>query len=297
MVSSVSRITHHSMGMTVLAGLQGNLTRVGKLQEQLSSGRQISRPSDSPSGTVSALVVRGQLRANAQYSRNATDGIGWLSTADVALTGVMDSARRVRELTLQGMSTGVASPESRAAIAAEVDTLREGLLGLANTAYLDRPVFGGTTSGLLAYDTNGAYLGDTNQVHRRVGDNATVRVDVSGPEVFGTGANNLFGVVADISTHLRNDPTLLGNDLGRLDIVMKQVLNGVADIGARQGRIESLQQVAEDRSLSLRSTLSEIEDIDLPATIVALEMQQAAYQAALGAAQRVIQPSLVDFLR
>jgi flagellar hook-associated protein 3 FlgL len=295
-MTSISRITHRSMGHTALSNLQGNLSRLGKLQDKLSSGKQIARPSDSPSGTVSAMEIRGQLRANAQYSRNADDGLGWLSTLDTAMTSSLTTIGRVRDLTLQGMSTGSGSDSSREAMAAEMDNLRESLVGLANTTYLDRPVFGGATSGQTAYSSAGTYQGDGTQVHRTVGDNASVRVDLTGPEAFGTGAGNLFAIVADISAHLRSDPSRLGADLDRLDAARRQLLSAVSGVGARQARVEHLRAQADDRGVTLTSGLAEIESIDLPATIVELQMQQSAYQAALGATSKVVQPSLVDFL-
>lgn len=296
-MSYISRVTHRSMGSNVLANLQGNLTRLGKLQEQLSSGKQISRPSDSPAGTVSVMELRGQVRATGQYLRNVDNGMGWLSTIDTALTSSMGMVGRVRDLTLQGKSTGSQSAESRAAIAAEVEQLRGSLLGMANTVYLDRPVFGGTTAGAAAYDAGGVYTGDPNPVSRTVADNINVRVDVTGPEVFGTGSDELFSIIADIAEHLRSAPEELPADLSRLDAARERMQNAVSEIGARQARMETMRGIAEDRKISLNSSLAEIESIDLPATIVELQMQQTAYQAALGAASKVIQPSLVDFLR
>ena len=53
----------------------------------------------------------------------------------------------------------------------------------------------------------------------------------------------------------------------------------------------------EQRLIELTSQRSEMEDIDLPNTIMELQLQQTAYQAALAATARVIQPSPVDFLR
>jgi flagellar hook-associated protein 3 FlgL len=284
------------MGSNILANLQGNLTRLGKLQEQLSSGKLITRPSDSPAGTVSSMELRGQVRSTAQYLRNVDNGMGWLSTIDTALTSSMGMVGRIRDLTLQGKSTGSQSAESRAAIAAEVEQLRGSLLGMANSVYLDRPVFGGTTAGSTAY-ADGVYTGDSNPVSRTVADNANVRVDVTGPEVFGTGSDELFTIVADIAEHLRSAPEELTADLARLDVVRERMQNAVSDIGARQARMETMRGIAEDRGISLNSSLAEIESIDLPATIVELQMQQTAYQAALGAASKIIQPSLVDFLR
>jgi flagellar hook-associated protein 3 FlgL len=292
------RVTHRSMQAGVLANLQDNLTRMGRLQEQLSSGRLISRPSDNPSGTVTALQLRGDVRATEQYQRNADSGIGWLGTADTALTQSLSVLRKVRELALQGSSTGAMGPEARQALATEVRGLRDSLLGLANTAYNGRPVFGGTTSGQVAFDpATGAYAGDAGTVQRRVGENTSVRVDVDGTAVFGDGATSVFSLLDDIATHLANDPTQLAGDITRLDGSTSTVLTTVTDVGTRYARLEAVRQTAADRLIELKSSLATVESIDLPATVVELQMQQVAYQAALGATARVIQPTLMDFLR
>jgi flagellar hook-associated protein 3 FlgL len=292
-----NRVTQRSIMTMSLAGLQVNLDRTGKLQQQLSSGRLISRPSDSPTGTVSALQIRAEIRANEQYVRNAENGVGWLSTIDGTLSGALENVQRVRGLTLQGLNTGGNDAQSREALATEIDQIRAGLIQTANTKYLDRPVFGGTTPGAVAYSPAGTFVGDTTPVVRSVGDNVDLRVDYSGEEVFGTGATQLFTVLADISNHLRNDPTQLDTDLANLDTARGTMQTAVADIGARLNRVLTVRQVAEDRIISLKSSLSNIENIDLPKTVIELKMQEVAYQAALGATAKAIQPSLLDFLR
>jgi flagellar hook-associated protein 3 FlgL len=292
-----NRVTQRSITATSLAGLQANLDRVGRLQQQLSSGRLISVPSDSPTGTVSALQIRSEIRANEQYVRNAEDGIGWLSTIDGALTTSLEGVQRVRALTLQGMSTGGNDAQSRAAMATELKAIREGLIQIANTKYLDRPVFGGATGDPVAYVAAGTFTADTTPVMRTVGDNVDLRVDYSGDEVFGTGTNQLFTVMADIAYHLETDPTQLDGDLIRLDTAKATMQTSVADIGARYGRMLTVRQAAEDRIITLKSSQSEVENIDLPKTIMELQMQQVSYQAALAATARAIQPSLLDFLR
>jgi flagellar hook-associated protein 3 FlgL len=292
-----TRVTQRSIMTTSLAGLQSNLDRVGKLQQQLSSGRLISVPSDSPTGTVSALQIRAEIRANEQYVRNAEDGVGWLGTIDSSLSSTLDDLHRARALTLQGLSTGGNDAQSRNAMATELEQIRAGLIETANTKYLDRPVFGGTTPGAVAYTPAGTYAGDTTQVVRTVGDNVDLRVDYTGDEVYGTGPTQLFTVLADIADHLRNDPTQLTADLGRLDAATARINTAVADIGARYGRVLKVRQTAEDRIITLGSALSNIENIDLPKTVVELKMQEVSYQAALAATAKAIQPSLLDFLR
>ena len=62
-------------------------------------------------------------------------------------------------------------------------------------------------------------------------------------------------------------------------------------------RLESAQQNNLDRQLTLKTSLASVEEIDLPRTIMELNMTQTGYQAALSATAKAIQPSLVDFLR
>src|SRR5205085_101005 len=80
-----TRITQNMMTRSSLASLQANLARTAKLQEQMSTGRVINRPSDSPTGTSTAMRLRGDLAANGQYQRNAQDGVSWLGTIDNTL--------------------------------------------------------------------------------------------------------------------------------------------------------------------------------------------------------------------
>jgi flagellar hook-associated protein 3 FlgL len=306
------RVTQRSMAQQTLAGLQANISRLGQLQQQLSSGRQISKPSDSPTGTVSAMQLRSQIRTNEQWSRNAADGIGWLGTIDQTLSDSLDAVRSARGLVVQGLNTGALSPDARNALAAQVDEIRATVIGLANTNYVDRPVFGGTTSGTKAYDANGVYVGNppppvppipggSAGITRSVGADSAVRVDQTGPEVFGAAlpaGKDLFSVLATISADLKSgNTTLLSADLTDLDKSMSTMTSKLAAVGANYSRVEQMQQAADNRVITLKSSLSGIEDIDLPKTIVDLQMQQVAYQAALGATQKIITTSLADFLK
>jgi flagellar hook-associated protein 3 FlgL len=292
------RVTQRSVATTVLAGLQHNISRLSQTQQQLSNGKQLTRASDSPGGAVLAMQHRSDMTALRQYSRNATDGMGWLGMADGALTGSMDQVSRVRDLVVGALSSGTSgTPEARDAIALEVDKIRESVLNLANTTYLDRPVFGGTTSSVVAFQPDGTYVGDTGTVQRTVSGNSKVRVDVSADDVFGTGTQQLFTVLSKISNDLRNAPTSLSADLDMLDTSAKKLQAGVSSVGARYNQLTQMQQAADDRVLDLTTQLSDVEDIDLPKTITELSLQQTAYQAALAATARVVQPSLVDFLR
>ncbi|MBD0322855.1 MAG: flagellar hook-associated protein FlgL [Aldersonia sp.] len=292
------RVTEASIHTRVLANLQRNLARGEKIQDQLSSGKQLNRPSDSPTGTVASMQLRAESRANEQYARNADDALGWLGTLESTLTSTSTLVNRARDLTVQGLNAGSNSTQSNEALATEIDRIRESLISYANTRYLDRPVFGGTTAGGSAYDENGEYVGDAGQTLRTVGAGQKVRVDVSGPEAYGSGDTQLFTVLQSISDSVRaGDTTQLTAALNNLDKASVSLRTAVSEVGSRYNRITQMKDSAEERLLSITSQLSEIEDIDLPKTIMEMQLQQTSYQAALAASAKVIQPSLIDFLR
>ena len=293
-----SRVTETSMTTKALGDLQRTAARGQKIQQQISSGKLINRPSDSPTGTVTSLQLRGEVRATQQYSRNADDGLGGLGAIQDTLGGASTQILRVRDLTVQALNSTSTDQSSRDALTAEIDSIRATLIGEANSKYMGRPVFGGTTSGDVAYDASGNYRGDTGQTTRTVGPNAKVRIETTGPEAFGGGSTQLFKVLSDISRDIQaNDTTSLGDDLTNLDTAHDLLKSTLSDVGARYNRVTQMKQSAEDHLLSVSSQLSDIEDVDLPKAIMDLQIQQTSYQAALAATAKVIQPSLIDFLR
>jgi flagellar hook-associated protein 3 FlgL len=292
------RITSRAVALTSLQGLNRNLDAVGKLQQQLTSGRLISAPSDSPTGTNRAMQTRSDQAANEQQARNIGDAKDWLEQSDSTLQSMLATARRVRDLTVQGSNTGSSTDESAQAIATEVTSLRQSLLSLANRTTGGRPLFGSVTPGNKAYDASGTYVGQAGPpVTRRVSDTEVIRVDITGPEAFGPAGADLFAVVDKIATDVTANPDALATHLSDLDGVMKGMLTAIADVGARAARIERQQQINTDRNLTLSAQLSETESIDLPNTIMRLQMQQNGYQAALSATAKVLQPTLLDYLR
>jgi flagellar hook-associated protein 3 FlgL len=149
----------------------------------------------------------------------------------------------------------------------------------------------------VAFDGTGTYQGDQGAVQRTVGDNTKVQVAIPGDAVFGTGPNQLFTVMADIADHMRTDPSALSDDLDRLGAASATMMSAQSTVGARFNQLSRMQQAADDKVMSLSAQLSEVEDIDLPKTLTDLSLQQSAYQAALAVGAKVVQQSLLDFLR
>jgi flagellar hook-associated protein 3 FlgL len=293
----IPRVTSQTMMRSAHSNLQSTMSELAKLQEQASSRKLISRPSDDPTGTANALTIRAEQRANAQYGRNISDGDAWLNTVDSALSNASTLMNKIRDLTVKGANDGVLSPSAKEAIAVELESLQSELLSQANATYLGRSVFAGNSDVGEAFTSTFAYTGAPgSSVERRIDHGTTVRVDADGAAVFGVGTDSVFALVSTIVSDLRSG-TNIGGHLTSIDGHQEALLGRHATIGARHAEIQRAMEVNVEKSVSLEGQRAEVEDIDLTKTILGLQMQEVAYQSALAVTARVLQPTLMDFLR
>jgi flagellar hook-associated protein 3 FlgL len=295
---AITRVTQTMLSTRALTAIQGTLGALSKTQEQLSTGRVLNRPSDNPTDTTAAMRVRSARADQQQFARNGNDGLGWLNTIDSTLQTVVTKVQRAQQLALQGANAATSSPDSRLALASEIDQIRAGLISDANTKYLDRPVFGGLTSGGVAFDATGQYVGVPGSVNRTVANGTKVAVNVDGTTAFGPAGANLFDQLAALSNDLKT-----GNQAGivagvtNMKVAAGRAVSALSDVGSRANRIQSAVQKAKDADIGLSSQQTQLEDVDIARASVDLQMEQVAYQAALAATAKVVQPSLLNFLR
>ncbi len=295
---AITRITQNMMASRSNLSLQTALSRLSKTQEQLTTGRVLNKPSDSPADTTSAMRLRSKLADQDQYSRNISNGLGWLSSIDTALQTTLSTVNRATDLTVQALNGANQSPQARNAIATEVDQLRESLISTANTTYLGRPVFGGLTAGAVAYDPTGAYVGTPGSLDRTVAPGIKVPVNVDGTTAFGAPGADVFQDLTDLSNALRlGDMTTVQAKLTSLQTAHTRVTTTLADVGVRQSRLEKADQTIMDSKLQMATALSDLENVDIAEATMNLKMQELAYQTALASTARLVQPSLSDFLR
>jgi flagellar hook-associated protein 3 FlgL len=288
-----NRISQRMLVNTALNGLQANITKNQQLQEELSSGKLVSRPSDDPAAATSSMLLRSHQALDKQYLVNIDDAAGRLNTADTALQTVVTSIDRVKELVVYVNNAGLGDP-SRSAIASELAQIRNSVIDTYNTRWLNRPVFGGTVQGSVAVDSTGVYVGNEKQTVARIAREVTIRTDVSGTEA---GADKLPDLLTKMVDDINTGSTDITDDQNQLDSLLNTVLNTIGDVGARVAQVESTKTRVTNEDLDLTTRISENEDVDLPKAILELQASQVAYQASLGAAGKVLQTSLLDYLR
>jgi len=292
----VDRVTSSMTSRTVLANLENVFAQLQKTQSELSSGKQLTQPSDDPLGTGRALLLRSELAANQQHQTNASDADAWLSTTDTALAGMSSDLGRVRDLALQGANGSLGQTE-RDAIADELDQLADSIKSQANATYAGSYVFSGTKTATAPFTVGGAdgYNGDSASISREIGQGVVMPVNVTGDTV----VSPILAAIRQTAADLRTGgvPANLGTtDLDALDAAGDTLSETQAIVGARQNRISSatdrLQQVQQAQT----QQLSDTQDVDAAQAMIAFSQQSAVYQAALSAGAKLIQPTLMDFL-
>jgi flagellar hook-associated protein 3 FlgL len=302
-----TRITDSMVSRTILHDLGAADYRLAQTQRKLSSGKQLTRPSDDPFGADRAIQLRSELEATRQYRRNVNEGSGWTTATEAALTRITDVVQRARELLVDGGndSNGQVARES---IATEIDQLTESLKQEANATYGGRYIFAGTATETTPYAIGGpdTYAGNTGAVTRVIGAGVAVNINVEIQSLLGNGQgaadNRLLDVMRDVSEHLRGGTTadaeaLRGTDLERLDTNLDELTRVRAVVGATANRLEAAGSRLDELEESGTDLLSKVEDADMAEVLVQYSTQKAAYESALRAGASIVQTSLLDFLR
>jgi flagellar hook-associated protein 3 FlgL len=278
-----------------LRNIERNLSRMEELQDQITSGTRIHRPSDDPIGVARAMSYQEGLDQADQHLRNVDNATAWLNATDFALDGAGSVVQRARELALLAANAST-SAQDRASIQAEVQQLQQQALNLANSKHGARYLFSGTRSDQAAFvvPSSGGYQGDLGTVERDVSPGVAIGININGSSVF----NPLFDALARLSSALTASSVgSIQASVNNLDSALDVVLTARAQVGAKINRLDSAKGRLEEIQGSLKGLLSEIKDVDMAEAITAFSVQENVYKASLAAAAKAMQPSLLDYLR
>lgn len=299
------RVTNKMMNNNLLMNLNRGLTRLERINNQLGTKKKINAPSDDPVKTELILRTSTSIRQTEQYIRNIGSAVSWLDATDVVLQDVVSVIHRAKDLAVSGASTHL-DDTARKALADEVAQLRDNLMQLANSTHGGRYLFARqhTDSPPFTTDPNSTeplpdveYLegkGDSNSnlVQYEIGEGVTMEVSVDGDFFLG-----IFSALKTLHEDLTQSGRAPDDVLGDLDDALDGVLSIMSEIGGKQNRVDLAQERLQDLQLNLTKILSEEQDLDYAEAIMELKMEEFAYRTALAVGARIIQPSLVDFLR
>jgi len=309
------RITNNTLTGNYLRNLNRNLKQMQKYQNQLSTFKEVSRPSDNPMLVARVMQLDSNVRMNDQYGRNIDDALGWTDTADGALNVVTGTLQRARELIIYG-ANGTLSDTDRLALKDEMVMLQDQLVQVLNTNYDGRYIFAGqeTTEppfsiqeeeeidGLIVKKLE--YNGDDKNIQREISKGVNVTIQTNGEGIIKTtgiiGENKKLGVLFGElikALHTGDTNALSGELLGDMDVHLDNVIRFRSKMGAVYNRLDSAKERNAAENLSMTELLSKSEDIDLAEKMMEFSTMRTVYQASLQTGAQILQPSLLDYIR
>ena len=329
------RITSGMMKNNYLNGMTTNLNNMQTLNKQLTSGKEISRPSDNPYKVARSMQLNTDINTNKQYNENIKDTINWLNTTDTALGQVTNVIQRVRELMVSSGNASYGSNEQKA-ISDEINQRIEEVAQILNSNFDGKYVFGGTktSSKPLGSDIDGltgnTYLYFVDKSGNKLDLEDTSTYTKNQLEMLGTKMNieisqgvemeynvtakevlickndngkqvNLMNLLSNITSNLKSSNSsdrvkVVGENLADIDSVVSNLLKLRAEVGAKQNRMDSAQTKNEDENYNMTDILSKTEDIDFTEKTIEFTIAQTVYQASLQICAQVLPKSLLDYL-
>lgn len=321
------RITNNTMNRTFMRNLNKNLNNMDKYWNQLSSGKEVSKPSDNPLLVSKIMDLSNNILQNKQYNRNISESIGWTKTQDGALDGANSTLNRIRDLIIYA-SSGTQSETSLKSIADEVQQKIAELADTFNTNFDGRYIFSGQKTltkpfeladgsdpnvpkgALIYHGDNPTGDGADENLIREITKGVTIELITSGNKIMGGTADYDGGVDENHLGKLLNnilDALNTGTDdaikdpnnafLGKLDKHIDNILQLRSQIGAINNRLETSEERNKAENLNLNTLLSEREDIDIAEKYMEYSMMKTVYHASLSIGAQLLQPSLLDYLR
>ncbi|HML34218.1 flagellar hook-associated protein FlgL [Sporomusa sphaeroides] len=193
------RVSTNMLSFNFMISLNKNLGRQNKIQQQLSDGKALHRPSDDPVKTIRSLRFNINLKENEQYTQHVKDSISWMETTDGAMSDLSSLTIRAKELVIKAVSP---NPDMALdAIANELDGIINQMIEIGNTKIGDRYVFAGQNDKIQPFQRRTVtaadgtqteavvYSGDTNKISMRIQPGivtpAQDSVNLTGEDVFG----------------------------------------------------------------------------------------------------------------
>ncbi|UPG65368.1 flagellar hook-associated protein FlgL [Metabacillus endolithicus] len=300
------RVTQSMLASNSLKNLSKSYANMGKYQDQLATGKKINRPSDDPVVAIKGMFYRTNLTEVEQYQRNLSEAYTWMENSEAGIEHATQIIQRVRELVVQGKN-GSNSPEDLQSIGVEIAQLKEDLVGVANTQVAGRYIFNGEKTLTPPIPEDSIKFIDGKQVYDfdqntppfnvEVSKGVNLKVNIDSKNVFSSGFFNTLQQIEDSLTDGIGDMENSEDLLVQLDGFFEKMTSERSELGARYNRLELVDSRLGDQEIIANRILSDNEDADIERVITDLTIQESIHRASLSVGSRIIQPTLIDFLR
>jgi flagellar hook-associated protein 3 FlgL len=307
------RITGQTQVANAVTYLRAQSVATAKFSDQISSGKKVTSSSDNPAAFASIVQGKAVGKRTAVYQQTLSDATTDLNAGSSALQSVNDILVRAKQLALEGANSSTDSAAYNS-LATEADSLLSSLISSTNSQQDGTYLFGGTadnappfrvaTTGPDGKPATIAYDGAAERGRNLVGAQQTVDTKYVGQDVFQTAGADVFQALIGLRDDLRNSTlssadkaNAVSNRIGQLDTARDQIGDVIGEQGSAAAGLQAIQNRLESIQLNVTSRTGELEGTDYAEAVVKLKEQQTIFEATLAVSSKILQPTLLDFIR
>ncbi|MHC5269575.1 flagellin N-terminal helical domain-containing protein [Enterococcus sp. LJL98] len=290
-----------------IKNLNRNAVKVQKSLNQLASLKEVSQSSDNPLLVSKIINLNVSLGQNATYAQEIKDSISWSNTQDSALGSVGESMNRIRTL-IQASGTATAGKEEVNANKNEIQQEIRSIVDALNTNFDGRYVFAGQATDKAPYSVkeNAAgevigieYHGTADQLPREISDGVSIGLVTDGSKMMTAKGEGLSDFFEKVMTALDTDDkeALSGDLIGDLDQFSSNFVDTRTQIGAVTNRLKSAEARNEAEKIDLSQSLSDRQDVDIAEKYMQYQNQMLAYQTTMAMGTKIMQTTILDYVR
>jgi flagellar hook-associated protein 3 FlgL len=315
------RVTENSNYDAIRENIRRSKERMETLQLQSSTLRKVNTPSDDPIGVSKILELRTDKQNNDQYQMNAKMAETFLNNSDHSLADLVEVVVRAKEIAISQSSAASSSEDTRVSVSEEVGQLFQQAISVANRKVGDRYLFGGFKTQTPPVNQDGEYQGDDGQMMVEIAGDVFISMNIPGLEAFNTHPRlaaqnqtgygepqpenqegpenvNLFDTLQNFRIALlTGDMYGIHGTLDQLDQVLGKLLATRAKLGSRVQGLEYTGQAIEKHNITNAMLSSSLEDADMAQVVSELGKEETIFRSSLASSKRLIQPTLLDFLK
>ena len=200
------RVTNNMLVNTLLRNVNSNLSTMQKQQDQLSTGKRVSKPSDDPVAVSKIIKYKTDINELKQYDTNTKDALSWTQTSELAITDISSALQRTRELAVQA-ANGTNTLEERENIAMEIEQLKEHIIGNGNKTFAGKYIFSSFQTDKKLLNADGTF--NINITQNELDNKPTTTYEVGVGETMKVSTNglDLFGAVIEDDYFTQNIPS------------------------------------------------------------------------------------------
>ena len=323
------RITNASMVRSHLYDTQNNLTNMSKINQQISTGKVINTVSDDPHKAIKIMNINNEIKYTEKYNYNIDESVGWMNTTDGALDNVGNLLGEIKETILK-VGNGTYSQNEMKSLNEDMNEKIKQLADTLNSTHGGKYLFGGSSvdyapitvienpNGTVklefSKDKNGQTIPNTDDLKADISSGINIDYNISVGEILnikdGNGntvnlldeINNLSTLMNDIAngdeqTAAKAKETLLNDTKGKIDTLFDHVVNERTSLGVRVSTAEKIKELNDEDILNIQDVLSKTQDTDVVEKFIELKSAEMIYQASIQVGAKLIQPTILDYIR